>query len=68
MEPATKTPKLKNKPREIKTVYSPCQITKSVMLPITAIGKNLKQTLEQTIAKIRASVMAFDEDGDDDLF
>jgi DNA-directed RNA polymerase subunit E'/Rpb7 len=52
MEPATKTPKLKNKPREIKTVYSPCQITKSVMLPITAIGKNLKQTLEQTIAKM----------------
>lgn len=37
------------------------------MLTTFQMGKeNSKQ--EQTIAKIRASVMAFDEDGDDDLF
>jgi DNA-directed RNA polymerase subunit E'/Rpb7 len=52
MEPETKTSKPKYKQREIKTVYSPCQITKSILLPITAIGKNLQQTLEQTIAKM----------------
>ena len=52
MESATKTSKPKYKQREIKTVYSPCQITKSVMLPITAIGKNLQETLQQTISKM----------------
>ncbi len=52
MEPDTKTSKPKYKQREIRTVYSPCQITKSIMLPITAIGKNIQQTLEQTIAKM----------------
>ena len=50
--PAIRSSKPKYKQREIKTVYSPCQITKSIILPITAIGKNLQQTLEQTIAKM----------------
>ena len=50
MEP--KQIKQKNKQREIKTVYGPCQITKSIVLPITAIGKNLRETLEITISKM----------------
>lgn len=52
MESATKITKPKFRQREIKTVYSPCQITKSIMLPMTSIGKNLQQTLEQTISKM----------------
>ena len=48
----TKTTKAKYKQREIKTVYSPCQITKNILLPITAIGKNLFNTLENTISNM----------------
>lgn len=47
-----KSSKPKYRQKEIKTVYSPCQITKSIILHITAIGKNLQQTLENTIAKM----------------
>jgi DNA-directed RNA polymerase subunit E'/Rpb7 len=47
-----KSTKPKYRQKETKTVYSSCQITKSIMLPITAIGKNLKNTLETTISKI----------------
>jgi DNA-directed RNA polymerase subunit E'/Rpb7 len=46
-----------NKPRnqqyrqkEIRTVYSLSQITKKIALPINAIGRNLQQTIEETIA------------------
>jgi hypothetical protein len=42
----------KYKPKDIKSVYSFCQITKIVVLPITAIGKNLLQTLESTIVRM----------------
>jgi DNA-directed RNA polymerase subunit E'/Rpb7 len=54
MESKTTKPKFlkKNKEKEIKNVYSYCQITKNILLPITAIGKNLLQTLENTIAKM----------------
>ena len=45
-------PKQKYRQKDIKTVYSPCQITKNIILPMTAIGKNLQQTLENTIAKM----------------
>jgi DNA-directed RNA polymerase subunit E'/Rpb7 len=38
------------KQREIKTVYSLSQITKKIALPITAIGRSLQQTIEETIA------------------
>lgn len=48
MEPI-KSYNKKNK-RDITTVYSQCQITKSIMLPFSAIGKNIHQTLEQSIA------------------
>jgi len=52
MEPITKASKPKYRQHETKGVYSPCQITKNIILPITAIGKNLLQTLENTITKI----------------
>ena len=47
-----KSSKVKYRQKEIKAIYSPCQITKSIMLPITAIDKNLQQTLENTITKM----------------
>jgi hypothetical protein len=43
---------LRNKSEEIKTVYNKCQITKKLMLPITAIGQNLLSTLENTISEM----------------
>jgi hypothetical protein len=52
MEPVVKLSKPKYRQKETRSVYCPCQITKSVMLPMTAIGKNLQQTLENTIAKM----------------
>ena len=52
METINKSFKQKNRQKEIKTVYSGCQITKSIILPITAVGKNLQDTLEKTIAKM----------------
>ena len=52
MEPLVKPSKPKYRHKEIKQVYSPCQITKSVILPMTAIGKALQQTLENTITKM----------------
>ena len=44
-----KSTKTKFRPKEPKNVYSRSLITQSVTLPITAIGKTLKQTLEKTI-------------------
>jgi len=35
---------------KIQTVYSRCLITRTVILPITSIGKNLKQTIETNIS------------------
>ena len=53
MEPIdTKSSKPKYRQKELKSVYSPCQITKHIVLPMTAIGKNLLQTLENTITKM----------------
>lgn len=49
MEPVGKSSKQKYRQKEIKSVYSPCQITKVITLPITAVGKNILQTLENTI-------------------
>jgi len=40
------------KPKEPKNVYSRSLITESVLLPMTAVGKTLKQTLEQTIVSM----------------
>ena len=52
MEPIVKPSKPKYRQKETKGVYSPCEITKNIILPITAIGKNLIQTLETTITKM----------------
>lgn len=52
MEPTFKSKKNAQRPREIKTVYSLSQITKKIALPINAIGKNLHQTIEETIAAL----------------
>jgi DNA-directed RNA polymerase subunit E'/Rpb7 len=40
---------IKYKQKETKDVYCISQITKSIVLPISAIGKNLHQTIERTI-------------------
>lgn len=52
MEQSAKTIKSKYRQKETRGVYSPCQITKTIKLPITSIGKNLLQTLENTINKM----------------
>jgi len=53
MEGVTKTSKQqKYRQKEIKTVYSPCQITKSIVLPVIAIGENLHQTIENLVSKM----------------
>lgn len=53
MEPTiAKASKPRYKQKEITTVYSPCQITKNVILPMNAIGRNLQDLLEKTISKI----------------
>jgi len=44
--------KMKSRQKEQRTVYSPCQITKNIILPMNCIGKNLNQTLETTISKM----------------
>ena len=51
MEPVkTRNPQYRQ--REIRTVYSLSQITKKIALPITSIGRNLQQTIEETIASM----------------
>jgi hypothetical protein len=40
------------KPREYRSVYSPCQITKQITLPITGIGKTLHQTIESNLSRM----------------
>jgi len=52
MDIAAKSTKMKTRTKETKSVYTMCQITKNIILPITAIGKNLQQTIEKTIASI----------------
>ncbi len=40
------------KQRENKGVFMPCEITKTIVLPINSIGKNLHTTIETTISKM----------------
>ena len=42
--------KFKRKEIKITSIYTKCMINRSVSLPITAIGKNLRSTLESNIA------------------
>jgi DNA-directed RNA polymerase subunit E'/Rpb7 len=51
MEPVYNKPFQQKKKRDFKTqsVYSRCLITKKISLPITSIGKNLKENIEENI-------------------
>jgi DNA-directed RNA polymerase subunit E'/Rpb7 len=40
------------KKRDIKNVFTSCEITKTIILPINSIGKNLYVTIESTISKM----------------
>jgi len=42
-------PKYKKKEPKFVSIYSRCLITRQITLPMTAVGKNLKQTIEQNI-------------------
>jgi hypothetical protein len=42
----------KSRQQEIKTVFNLCQITKQIMLPITAINQTLLSTLENVISEM----------------
>ena len=44
--------KKRYKDSQVRTVYTRTLITKNLMLPITAIGQNLKQTIEETIKSL----------------
>lgn len=48
-QPAAKLSKQKYRQKETKNVYCLSQITKTISLPINAIGKNLHETIERTI-------------------
>jgi len=54
MEIIDKQPQQKNKRRLpiIQTIYSRCLITRNIILPITSIGKNIKETIEENIKDI----------------
>lgn len=51
MEPIAKTPQNKFKKREVRiqTIYSRALLTRNIVLPITAIGRNIKETIEENI-------------------
>lgn len=42
----------KQKYSKLKSIYSKCQITKTIKLPITSVGKSINITIEQTIASM----------------
>ena len=44
-----KQKKRRNDANKIQSVYSRCLITRKVVLPITAIGKNIKETIEENV-------------------
>jgi DNA-directed RNA polymerase subunit E'/Rpb7 len=52
MESSTKPQQNKYKKRENKlsSIYSRCLITKNISIPITSIGKNIKETIERIIS------------------
>lgn len=52
METATTIKKSKYRQKETKNVYGISQITKTITLPINAIGKNIHQTIERVIGSM----------------
>ena len=49
MESAVPKQKIKRKESKITTIYSRCLITRNIVLPITNIGKNIKEVIEDNI-------------------
>ena len=41
--------KIKRKESKLTSIYSRCLITRNIVLPITAIGKNIKEVIEENI-------------------
>uniref|UniRef100_A0A6C0IU59 S1 motif domain-containing protein n=1 Tax=viral metagenome TaxID=1070528 RepID=A0A6C0IU59_9ZZZZ len=52
MESSKIQSQFQKKKRDIKNVFTLCEITKIIMLPINSIGKNLHITIESTISKM----------------
>jgi DNA-directed RNA polymerase subunit E'/Rpb7 len=52
MESVAKPPtqqKFKRREIKIQSIYSRCLLTRNIVLPITAIGKNIRETIEENI-------------------
>ena len=49
MESAVVKQKIKRKDTKLTTIYSRCLITRNIVLPITNIGKNIKEVIEENI-------------------
>jgi DNA-directed RNA polymerase subunit E'/Rpb7 len=50
MEPVSKpTQQKKKRDNRLQTVYSRCLLNRKIILPITTIGKNLRETIEENI-------------------
>jgi DNA-directed RNA polymerase subunit E'/Rpb7 len=49
MESAVVKQKIKRKESKLTTIYSRCLITRNIVLPITNIGKNIKEVIEENI-------------------
>ena len=47
MESISKPPqqKIKRRDARIQSIYSRCLITRNIVLPITAVGKNIRETI-----------------------
>ena len=41
--------KQRSKDGKLSTIYSRCLITRNIVLPITAVGKNIRETIEENI-------------------
>jgi DNA-directed RNA polymerase subunit E'/Rpb7 len=41
--------KIKRRDARLQTIYSRCLITRNIVLPITAVGKNIRETIEENI-------------------
>ena len=49
MEPIAVKQKIKRKEAKLISIYSRCLITRNIILPITNIGKNIKEVIEENI-------------------
>jgi len=49
MEVVSKPTQKRRREAKLQSVYSRCLITRKIVLPITTIGKNLKETIEENI-------------------